>query len=89
MIGWAPARAAPCTIERPMPPAPNTATDWPIATCALALTTPKAVVIAQPKRAAASTSKSAGTAVTRFSDTIACSLNVVTQPAFTVPSREP
>ena len=74
---------------RPIPPAPNTTTDCPIATWALLVTTPKAVVTAQPKSAAASTSKSAGTAVTRFSEITACSLNVVTQPAFTVPSREP
>ena len=59
-----------------------------MATWALLVTTPKAVVTAQPKSAAASRSKPAGTFVRRFSETIACSLNVVTQPALTRPIRD-
>ena len=44
------------------------------------------VVIAQPNSVAVARSRSAGIAVTRFSETIAYSLKVVTQPAF---SRSP
>src|SRR4051812_47469848 len=67
---------------RPTPPAPNTTTDSPIFSLALFCATPKPVVTAQPKSAAISRSLSAGMTVTRFSDTIACWLNVVIQPAF-------
>ena len=85
MIGFAETRAAACTMFRPMPPAPKMAIDWPIFSWALLLITPKPVVTAQPNRAATSASKSRGIAVTRFSETIAYSLKVVTQPALTRP----
>src|SRR5262245_20226058 len=78
--------AAACTMLSPTPPAPNTTTDSPIFTLALLTTTPNPVVTAQPNNAATSMSLSPGMGVTRFSATIAYSLNVVTQPALTVPS---
>src|SRR6266850_1987180 len=84
MIGLAVTSAAACTMLSPTPPAPNTTTDSPMRTLALFCTTPKPVVTAQPKSAATSASMSAGTLVTRFSETTAYSLNVVTQPAFTL-----
>jgi len=50
---------------------------------ALLSTTPNPVVTAQPYSGATSKSLSGAIGVKRFSDTTACSLNVVTQPAFT------
>ena len=85
MIGWAAISEASCTRARPTPPEPSTATLWPIPSRASLLSTPIAVVTAQPKSAPTSGSKSAGIGVTRFSETIECSLNVVTQPALTRP----
>src|SRR4051812_36992972 len=88
MIGWAPAMAANCTMFSPTPPTPNTTTDSPMAICASLLTTPSAVVTAQPRSGALLLSIEAGTGVTRFSDTTAYSLNVVTQPAFSFLPRQ-
>src|SRR6266850_232593 len=84
MIGLAVTSAAACTMLSPTPPAPNTTTDSPMRTLALFCTTPKPVVTAQPKSAATSASTSAGMVVSRFSETTAYSLKVVTQPALTL-----
>src|SRR5260221_11736224 len=67
-------------MSRQPPPVPKTAMLSPMASLALLLMTPRAVVTGQPKGAQVSTSKSAGTGVTRFSETIEYSLKVVTQP---------
>ena len=83
MIGSAETIAPPCTIFRPTPPHPNTASDWPILSLASLLIKPRAVVTAQPINAAISKSISFGMVVRRFSDTTATWLKVVTQPAFT------
>src|SRR5512142_2829939 len=88
MIGWAEViRAAP-TIAEPTPPAPKTAIDCPTFSPASLLTTPKAVVTAQPISAPDAASSEAGTRVTRFSEMTASSLNVVTHPAFTGPRAD-
>ena len=84
MIGQAATRAAPWTTLSPTPPQPKTAIDWPIFSCARLLISPRAVVTAQPIRAAISKGTSWGIGVTRFSETTEYSLNVVTQPELTV-----
>src|SRR5271156_5540092 len=82
MTGKAPTIAANCTIFNPTPPTPKTTTDSPMPTCASLLITPSAVVTAQPRSGALRGSMVEGTGVTRFSDTTAYWLKVVTQPAF-------
>src|SRR5260370_32232611 len=83
ITGFAPTMAANWITFRPTPPTPKTTTDSPIPTWASLLITPSAVVTAQPSRGALLLSIDAGTGVTRFSDTTAYSLKVVTQPALT------
>src|SRR2546427_8971626 len=73
------------TTLRPTPPAPNTAIVSPMPRRASLLMTPMAVVTAQPSKAPTSGSRSAGTLVTRFSETIEYSLKVVTQPELMSP----
>src|SRR5207247_6123291 len=82
-IEWADTIAADWTMFTPTPPTPNTTTDWPTSTAASRFTTPIAVVTAHPKSGATRRSTSSGIGVTRFSDTTARSLNVVTHPALT------
>src|SRR5579862_909518 len=87
ITGLAPARLANWTTGNPTPPEPNTTTDSPTLTFASLVTTPAAVVTAQPKSGATLRSVSAGITVMRFSETMAYSLNVVTQPAFSFSPR--
>ena len=55
-----PAMAAPWIAFRPTPPAPNTATLLPGATCAVLKTAPTPVVTAHPRRAHLSSGASGG-----------------------------
>jgi hypothetical protein len=71
----------------PTPPTPNTTTDSPIFTPASLLITPAAVVTAQPSRGAIFRSSSGEITVIRFSEMIAYSLKVVTQPALSFSPR--
>src|SRR6267154_1140864 len=80
MIGYAPTFAANWMMFRPTPPVPRTAMLSPMPSLALLLMTPMAVVTAQPNNAPVSGSKSDGTLVTRFSETMEYSAKVVTQP---------
>src|SRR5206468_1322815 len=59
-IRSAPAMAAPCTTLSPTPPAPNTATLLPGATCAVLKTAPTPVVTAHPRSAHLSRGASGG-----------------------------
>jgi len=82
ITGYAPTIAANWTTFSPTPPTPNTRRtrrSRPWHRCDHA----ERVVTAQPSSGALFLSIEAGTGVTRFSETTAYSLKVVTQPAFT------
>src|SRR5215470_8617415 len=81
MMGLAPAIAAAPMADKPTPPTPNTATDWPSPTFAVCSTAPAPVKTAQPTRQVMSVGSDADIGTTLSAKVTICSLQVYTSPS--------